>query len=167
MVARGRVRLLMLPLSAGIALAVATSGTRAGIITVIVSAAAFALIAAASRNAVRVIVGLTVGSIARLRRLQLSRLAHEHGAPRAVDHAGPGSLDVLAGAGTERPHLRRVRHRGIRSAIGVGSVGPAAIGAQAGTLSPQALNTETEWNFLVLEAGLARRSASSCSSTSA
>ena len=64
MLATGRLtRLWLTPLGVGIGLAVATSGTRAALVTIFVSTVSFGLITAASRNIGRVIAGLAIGAI--------------------------------------------------------------------------------------------------------
>ncbi|HYH87705.1 MAG TPA: O-antigen ligase family protein [Solirubrobacteraceae bacterium] len=153
MVARGWMRGLMIPLGIGIALAIATSGTRAGLVTVFVSAVAFALIAATSRNVVRLIVGLSVGVVLVVGAFQY--LGPDTTTARRAQSITPDR--VFSTFSQERgSSIRTFGEYASRYplGIGVGSVGPAATALKRGTLATQSLNTETEWNFLVLEVGL-------------
>ena len=154
MVARGWMRGLMIPLGIGIALAIATSGTRAGLVTVFVSAVAFALIAATSRNVVRLIVGLTVGVVLVVGAFQYLGAGHDDG-PAALSRSLPTGSSRRSPRSAARASGRSASTpRAIRWGSASGSVGPAATALKRGTLATQSLNTETEWNFLVLEVGL-------------
>jgi len=153
MVARGWLRAMMIPLSVGIALAIATSGTRAALITVFVSAAAFAVIAAASRNALRVIVGLTIGAV--LVYGAFNYLGSDTSTAERATTIAPDK--VLSTFSRERGSGVRTFREYATSyplGIGVGSVGPAATALKRDSRASQIFNTETEWNFLVLETGL-------------
>ncbi len=151
--ARGAARLMMVPLSIGIALAIATSGTRAGLITVVVSLAAFGLIAATSRTGSRVIVALIVGTA--LVYGAFSYLGSDTSTARRAQTITPDK--ALSTFSRERGASVTTFGEYASSyplGIGVGSVGPAASAVQRGTLAPQSFNTETQWNYLVLEVGL-------------
>jgi hypothetical protein len=133
---------------------VATSGTRAALVSTAVSVLAFALIAVASRNALRVVAGLAVGAV----------LVYG-----AFDVLGPGTSTAQRArsiAPTKVLQTFTAERGGSVSkftdyvsryplGLGVGSVGPAALALGNHTDSSQALNSETEWNFLVLEVGIA------------
>lgn len=149
---RTLLRAAMIPLSIGIALAVATSGSRAALITVFVSAVAFGVLAAASRNALRVVVGLAVGALLiygafqqlgstnstteRARTIAPTRAFSTFSAERG------SSVAKFGGYAYQYP-----------LGVGVGSVGPAAT-VGTGSVSAEDLDSETQWNFLVLETGL-------------
>lgn len=151
MVAKASVRLWLVPLGIGIGLAIATSGTRAALVTVFVSAAAFAVIAAASRNALRVMAGLVIGAII------------VYG---AFEYLGPGNSTATRAQSIAPNKVLTTfsQERGSSVAkfgeyvsnyplgLGVGTVGPAAEALTDRTI--QVLNTETEWNFLVVEVGI-------------
>ena len=60
MVSRGRLRWIVALMSIGVGLAVATSGSRAGLIIAFASLLSFGLIAAASRNAMKAVIGIAM-----------------------------------------------------------------------------------------------------------
>ena len=156
--ARGIVRWAAFPAAIGIALAVATSGSRAALVTVLVSAATFGVLATASRNAARVAVGLVVSAALVFAAFQ--QLGSANNTRERARSIAP--TKVFATFSTERgvsaaKFVEYATHYPL--GIGVGSLGPAAsVGAaDAGTRAQfaQRFNAETEWNFLVLEMGLA------------
>lgn len=150
---RGRLRVAIVPMSIGIALAVATSGSRAGLIIVFVSIVAFGVLAAASRSALRVIVGLAVGAVLVYGAFQL--LGPNNSTAKRATTIGPSN--VVTTYKTERgSSAAKVGAYAVRYplGLGVGSVGPAA--RVFGPSKPhENLSAETLWNFLVLETGLA------------
>ena len=153
MVAKGPTRLALLPLALGIGLAIATSGTRAALITVFVTMIAFGLFAAASRNGLRVMAGLAVSGI--LVFAAFSVLGEDNSTTKRAKTITPGN--VLTTFAQER--ASSVAKFGEYAAkyplgLGVGTVGPAAGALSDRPIALQTLNTETEWNFLVLEVGL-------------
>ncbi len=150
----GKIRLATVPLAGGIALAVATSGTRAALVVFVVCAVTFALIAATSRNATRVIAGLGVGALLVLGAFGVlgsqsvtatrgQSITPSNFASTFSQHSGPSVL--LLGHYIVKYPL----------GVGVGSVGPAAVRFSSLTASTDVLNAETQWNFLILETGLA------------
>ena len=153
MVARGRLRWALVVMSVGISLAVATSGSRGALITVFVSLAAFGMLAAASKNALKVAVGLTLGVT--LIYTAFVALGPTNQAAQRAQSITP--TNIVSTFSTDRgasvglfPVLAADHPLG----IGLGTVGPAAsVGQTAAT--PGAYNAETEWNFLVLEVGIA------------
>ena len=153
MMARGVQRALLLPLGIGIGLAVATSGTRAALITVFVTMVAFGLLAAASRNGSRVIAPLTVSAILVFGAFAV--LGSENSTTNRAKTITPGNV-----VGTFRQERASSVQKFTEYAakypfgLGVGTVGPAAGALSDRPISTQTLNTETEWNFLVLEVGL-------------
>src|SRR5206468_6903234 len=90
MVARTRMRLWLIPVAGGIGLAIATSGTRAALVTVGVSMLAFGAIAAASRNAGRVVAGLAV--VALLIYAAFSYLGPSNSTARRAQSISPGKI---------------------------------------------------------------------------
>jgi len=150
---RGNVRLAMLPLFVGIGLAVATSGSRAAVVTVFVSVAAFGLIAAATRNAFRVTGGLIVAST--LVFLIFAQLGPGNSAAQRSRSVTPTTL-LSSYSGERGGSLARLGTYATRYplGIGVGVVGPASKFRSRGLGQPEALNSETQWNFLILETGL-------------
>ena len=150
---KGSARLWLVPLGIGIGLAIATSGTRAALVTVFVSMVAFGLIAAASRNAFRVIAGLALaavivyGAFDYLGPTNSTATRAQSLAPSKVlttfSQERGSSVEKFAEYATAYP-----------LGLGVGTVGPAAGALSDRPIALQVLNTETEWNFLVLEVGL-------------
>lgn len=156
---RGALRLVAFPLSVGIALAVATSGSRAALVTVFVSAVAFGILATASKNALRVVAGLAVSVVlvyAAFQQLGADNNTRERAksiAPTQLLSTFSKERGVSAGKFGEYAYQHPL-------GLGVGSIGPAASIGKAGagrrqTEFAQRFNGETEWNFLVLETGLA------------
>lgn len=153
MAARARLRPILLPLAIGIALAIATSGTRAGIVTALAAALAFGLIAAASRNAFRVVAGLAVaimlvyGAFSFLGSdsspIQRAKTISPDKALSTFSQQRGASVTTFGDYATRFP-----------LGVGVGSSGPAATALNSDTLTAPSYNTETEWNFLVVEIGL-------------
>jgi hypothetical protein len=147
-----RMRLVLMPLAIGIGLAVATSGSRAALITVFVSVAAFGLIAAASRNAMRAVIGLAVGVaiiFVAFQQLGSSNALSERAQSVAPSKAFSTFSTERGASVGEFGSLAMAHPLG----AGVGWSGPAAgfhRGAEA-----QLFNSETQWNFLVVELGIA------------
>lgn len=151
--ARGRLRLAIVPMSIGLALAVATSGSRAGLVIVFVSIAAFGLLAAASRNALRVIVGLAVGTV--LVYAVFQQLGPNNTTTKRAATIAPSKV-VTTYQKERGSSAAKVGEYAARYplGLGVGSVGPAGL-----VFGPreqyERLSTETLWNYLILETGLA------------
>lgn len=151
--AKREVRIWLVPLGMGIGLAIATSGTRAALVTVFVSMMAFGLLAAASRNALRVIAGLAIGAI----------LVYG-----AFEYLGPGNTTAKRAQSITPTRVlttfSRERGSSVKKlgeymsnhplGLGVGTVGPASGALSDRPIAAQVLNTETQWNFLVLEVGI-------------
>jgi hypothetical protein len=149
-----RFRLALTPLAIGIALAVATSGSRGASVMVAISVVAFGVIAAVSKNAVRATLGLAVGTALLFGVYQ--QLGPDNPAKnRAQGVSSPGK--VVSSFSRER--LRSVNRFDDYAAkyplgVGVGTVGPAtAVTGKPSGLS--GFDSETLWNFLVIETGLA------------
>ncbi len=150
--AKRRGRWLMVPLSVGVGLAVATSGSRAAIVVACLSLAAFGLLTAASKNAVRGVAGITVGVA--LIYSAFVQLGPNHATVQRAQSVAPTQAlgtfarerggSVIAFGGLARDHPL---------GVGLGTVGPASSFASA--RSGGSYNSETEWNFLVVEVGLA------------
>lgn len=149
---RGSIRLVAIPLSIGIALAVATSGTRAALITVGVSVLAFALIAVSARSAGRMLVGLAIGSLLVFGTFQF--LGPDNSTTKRAQSITPKK--ALTTFQDERGLSVRRFGEYVSEyplGVGVGSSGPAA-SAIGGTRGERRFDTETEWNFLVVEIGI-------------
>jgi hypothetical protein len=146
-----RVRLALIPLSVGIGLAVATSGSRAAVVAVAVSIAAFGLLAAASKNALRAVMGLALG--AALVFTVFQHLGPSNSSTQRAQSIAPtkfastfatergASVAQFGGLARDHPF-----------GVGVGTVGPAASVLRGKRAE---LNSETQWNYLVVEVGLA------------
>lgn len=151
MAARRRLRWAVVPMSVGVGLAVATSGSRAAIIVAFATLVAFGLIAAASRNGLMAVAGLAVG-IALVYAVFL-QLGPETGTAKRAQSITPGkalstfvsergsSVKAFGGLASDHP-----------LGVGLATAGPAS-GFQGTTLE-QRFNAETQWNFLVLETGI-------------
>ena len=152
MVARGRVRGAVALMSVGIGLAVATSGSRGAIITVFVSLTAFGLLAAASRNALKAAAGVAVGvAVIYIAFVQLG--ASNQAAQRAQSITPTNLASTFASDRGASVALFPTLAAQYPLGVGLGTVGPAAsVGPAAQT---SGYNAETEWNFLVIEVGLA------------
>ena len=153
MAAKGMARAALLPLAIGIGLAIATSGTRAALIMVFVTMLAFGLIAAASRNGLRVMAGLAV--IAVLVYGAFIVLGEDNSTTNRARTITPGN--VLSTFSQERAgSVAKFGEYAVKYpfGLGVGTVGPAAGALSNRPISTQTLNTETQWNFLVIEVGL-------------
>jgi hypothetical protein len=140
-------------MSVGIGLAVATSGSRGALITLFVSLSAFGLLAAASKNALKAVVGLALG-VALIYAAFLELGPGNQAAQRAQTITPSNLVSTFS---TDRgasvglfPTLAAQHPLG----VGLGTVGPAASIAQTAGGSG-AYNAETEWNFLVVEVGVA------------
>lgn len=144
-------RVVYTPLAIGIALALVTSGSRAATVAVFVSVVAFGVTAAASKNAVRVMAGLAIGSVLLYGVYQ--QVGPDNPAKDRAESVAPGevlstfsqergdSVEKFGGYAQEYP-----------LGLGVGTVGPAT--AVTGQESDAGLDSETLWNFLILETGL-------------
>jgi intracellular septation protein A len=153
MVARGRFRWALAVMSVGIGLAVATSGSRSALITVFVSLTAFGILAAASKNALKASVGLALG-VALIYTAFVELGPTNQAAQRAqsitpTNVVSTFSADRGASVGLF-PALAADHPLG----VGLGTVGPAASVGQTAA-APGVYNAETEWNFLVIEVGIA------------
>jgi O-antigen ligase len=138
----------------GIGLAIATSGSRAGLVTVFVSVASFGLIAAVSRNAIRVAGGLVVAFA--LVFVIFQQLGPDNSTTQRGRSIAPSK--ILSSYSEERgSSLARFGDYATQYplGLGVGVVGPASSFRSSSADRLQALNSENQWNFLVLETGLA------------
>ena len=153
MVAKGMGRVALLPLAIGIGLAIATSGTRAALITVFVTMLAFGLIAVASRNGLRVMAGLAVSAI--LVYGAFGVLGQDNSTTNRAKSITPGKA-VSTFTQERASSVAKFGEYATKYpfGLGVGTVGPAAAAFTDRPIATQTLNTETEWNFLVLEVGL-------------
>jgi hypothetical protein len=149
---RPRVRWAIALLSVGVGLAVATSGSRGALITVFASLVAFGLLAAASKNVAKAVAGIAVavalifGAFVQLGPDNASTQRAQSITPgRALStfsNDRGGSVKLFGSLVTAYPF-----------GAGLATAGPAAgFQREAGALE---LNAETQWNFLVIEAGIA------------
>jgi hypothetical protein len=145
-------RLVLTPLAIGVALAVATSGSRGATIMAFVSVVTFGAMAAVSKNALRATLGLAAGSA--LLFVVVAQLGPDNPAKNRAQSVAPSK--VVSTFSRER--LDSVTRFGDYArqyplGVGVGSVGPAT--AITGQRTQVAFDSETLWNFLVIETGLA------------
>ncbi|MEJ7787656.1 MAG: O-antigen ligase family protein [Solirubrobacteraceae bacterium] len=146
-----RFPLIYLPLAVGIALAVVTSGSRAATVAVVLSVVAFAVIAAVSRNAVRVMVGLAIASVLIVAVFQ--QVSPGNAAKNRVESVTPSKISSTFSQ--ERGSTLKTFGRYAQAyplGVGIGTVGPAA--AVSGERNTAVLDAETLWNFLIIETGL-------------
>jgi O-antigen ligase len=152
LVGKGRARWAMLPMSIGVGLAVATSGSRGAIVVVFVTLVVFGLTAAASKNALRAVIGIALG-VALVYAAFVQLGAGNASTERARSIAPSRALSTFQG---ERGHSVSA-FGGLASGhplgVGIGTSGPAARVQQ--TADRTVYNTETEWNFLIVETGIA------------
>jgi hypothetical protein len=149
--AKTRVRLALVPLSVGVGLAIATSGSRAALVTVFVTVVAFGLISAASKNALRAVVGLALCGT--LVFVVFQHLGPDNAATRRAHSVAPSKAvgtftTERGGSVTKFAGLAKAHPLG----AGVGSSGPAAGFDHSAPVA--GFDSETEWNFLVVEVGL-------------
>lgn len=156
MTGKRRLRAWLVVLGIGIGLAIATSGTRAALITLVATVIMFGLIAAASGNARRIVAGLAVGAI-----LVYGAFAYLGSSNSTARRAQSIITPSKALATFSQQRGSSVAKFGEYASsyplgLGVGTVGPAAVALSGSSIAAtQTLNTETEWNFLVLEVGIA------------
>ena len=117
-------------------------------------AVAFALIAATSRNVVAVDRRARRRPGARLRRVRLSWRRHDHGPAALVEHHPDRVFSTFSEERGTSVSRSATTPRAIRSGSASARSGRRPRRSDAATLAAQQLNTETEWNFLVLELGL-------------
>lgn len=149
-----RSRLALAPLAIGIALAVATSGNRGAPVMVFLSVFAFLGMAAISREATRAIIGFAVGGVLLFGVYQ--ELGPNNAATnRARDPTSPSK--IMASFSAERlDSVNKFDDYALSYplGVGVGTVGPAtAVSGRPSGVS--GFDSETLWNFLVIETGLA------------
>jgi len=146
-------RLALLPVLGALALAVATSGTRAGVITACAAVVAFAALAAATRNGRRIALGLGLACV-----LVFAAFAQiDGGGANAERTRSVLSLDFVSRFFDERgDSVRMFPEYAVDHplGIGVGSVGPAASAFGERSETARTFDAETEWNYLVLETGV-------------
>jgi hypothetical protein len=152
MVTTGRLRFAVAALSVGVGLAVATSGSRAAVITVFVSIVAFGLLSAASRNALKAVAGLAV-ALALIFGAYVQLGPDNPSARRAASITPDKALSTF-----ERERAGSVALFGDLAqqfplGAGLATAGPAS--EYKRTADTPALDSETQWNFLVLEIGIA------------
>jgi len=162
MVSRKRLRPALVLLAIGIALAIATSGSRTALVTAGVTLLAFAFIVARWRDSLRVIAGFAIGVILLYGTFD-QLVARDNQATqrtRSIVSSGPISTYEAERASS----LNRFNDFAIAYplGLGVGYGGPAASISGAGDdqqtfdrKTGTQLNYETQWNYLVLELGLA------------
>lgn len=154
MTASMKARFALAPLAIGIALAVVTSGSRGATIMVVISVAAFGAMAAASKNAARATIGLAVGSVLLFGVYQ--QLGPDNAAKnRSASLKSPSK--IVSSFSQERlGSVNKFDDYAFNYplGVGVGTVGPAtAVTGRPSGVS--GFDSETLWNFLVIETGLA------------
>lgn len=150
--ASGKARLALAPAAVGIALAVIASGSRGATVTAVISVVAFGVVAAASKNALRAIVGLAIG--AALLFIVAQQLGPNNPAKNRARSVAPDKI-VSTFSQERGSSVRLFEDYATRYplGLGVGTVGPAR--AVTGRRNEAGLNSETLWNYLVIETGVA------------
>jgi len=150
-VGRGRARWSIVPMSIGVGLAVATSGGRGALVLVFVTLVIFGLTAAVSKNALRAVIGIAL--CVALIYAAFNQIGPNASTERAKSITPGRALSTFQ---SERGHSV-LAFGGLASGhplgVGLGVSGPAA-GFRA-TADTTVYNTETQWNFLVVETGVA------------
>jgi hypothetical protein len=151
---RGRWRWTALVLGFAVSLAIVTSQGRAVMIGAFVAVAGYTILTVVARRLVPTLAGITVVAIALVTATSFSS-----------DRAGAGAFDRVEQIAPSRLLDSAREQRGSSAVLaptyvaryplgaGLGSVGPAA--SFDHRLGGQALNGETEFNFLILELGAA------------
>lgn len=138
---------LLIPLG----LAVVTSGSRAALVTVFVSLLAFGLVAATSKNGIRAMLGLALATFIIFTAFSLlgSNNASVNRAQSVAPSRAFSTFSMERGTSVARfAEMAAAYPLG----AGVGWVGPAAGVGSPGTAQ---FDSETQWNFLLVELGLA------------
>jgi hypothetical protein len=154
MVSHGASRLAMIALGVGIALSAATSGTRAALIVFVVCAVTFTLLTATTKVAGRLLAGLLAGIL--MLYATFAVLGPQNSTTQRAQSITPGK--VVSTFSEERgASVVLIGEYAIKFplGLGVGSVGPAAVRFSGLTAATAVLNGETQWNYLILETGLA------------
>jgi hypothetical protein len=139
------------PLAAGVGLAVATSGSRTAIVITLVTLIVFGLLAAASRNAVKAMVGIALATA--LMYAVFGQLGPDNPTSKRAQSISPAqarstfALERGDSVSAFGPIL--MNHP---LGVGLGVVGPASGFRATGTA--HAFNAETQWNFLLVETGV-------------
>jgi hypothetical protein len=144
------------PLSVGILLAIATSQTRSAVIASIVALVAFCALALASRRSVLALLGV-VALVSLMVSVAGSLAGTGNGAALGrYDSISPGNVlgSTISSRGGSLGLLPKYVERYPLGA-GLGHVGPGASLATTTTARTDPLNGETEFNFLVIEVGVA------------
>jgi hypothetical protein len=146
-------RWLVLALSVGMLLAIVTSQGRANVLAAVAALLAFVALATSARRLVPALASVAVGGLALF--LVLSALAGtgSSGLFERYKTIAPSNLlaTTASARGASLPLLPGYMAR-FPFGAGLGSTGPAALIAGAGHTG---LNGETEYNFLVVELGVA------------
>ncbi|MEJ7783917.1 MAG: hypothetical protein WKF96_03870 [Solirubrobacteraceae bacterium] len=152
MSASGKIRLALAPAAVGIALAVIVSGSRGGTVAAIVSVVSFGVVAAVSKNALRAIVGLAIGAV--LLFVVAQQLGPSNPAKNRARSVAPDKI-VSTFSQERGSSVTLFDDYAAQFPLGrgVGTVGPAT--AVTGQPNSTGLNSETLWNYLVIETGLA------------
>jgi hypothetical protein len=154
MVSKSRGRWAVALMAVGVGLAVATSGSRAALVTVFVSLLSFGLIAATSRNAMKAVIGIGLGVA--IIYATFVQLGPDNSSTKRAQSVAPtnaiatfkrdrgGSVGLFPSLATQYP-----------LGVGLATAGPAAGFKSTTDRQEQQFNAETQWNFLILEIGIA------------
>lgn len=153
MVPRGRGKWAVALMAVGVALAVATSGSRSALITVFVSLLSFGVIAAASKNGIKAVLGIGLGFLViytAFTQLGPSNSSTERAKSIAPTKALTTFTHERGGSVTQFGTLASQHPLG----VGLATAGPAS-GFERTPEQAAGFNAETQWNFLILEVGIA------------
>ena len=152
MLARGWLRWCLVVMSVGVGLAVATSGSRSAIIVVVFSLLAFGVISASSRNVLKSLGGVVIASA--LIYAAFVQIGADNASTNRAKSIKPAT--VVSTFTSERGRsvaLLGNLAREFPLGAGLATVGPA--GGFRRAPGTRELNAETQWNFLVVELGIA------------
>jgi hypothetical protein len=152
MIVRGIRRLALVPLAAGVVLAVVTSQSRGPLLAALIALAVFALLVVTSRRVATYIGGMTVAAVVVYVVVGLVTASSDSGLFDRYRTVAPSQV-VQTTYDYRRDTIALIPEylREFPLGAGLGSVGP---GASFGSARRSNLNGESEWTFLIVELGI-------------
>jgi hypothetical protein len=151
MIVRGIRRLALVPLAAGVVLAVVTSQSRGPLLAALIALAVFALLVVTSRRVATYIGGLTVTAVIVYVVVGVLAASSDSGLFDRYRTVTPSQV-VQTTYEYRRETVALIPQyvRDFPFGAGLGSVGP---GTSLGSATNSELNGESEWTFLIIELG--------------
>lgn len=146
-----RLRLLAMVCAPAVVLGVVTAGSRGAFIACFAAVLAYAFLGGASRNVIRVAIGVAIG-LAVILGTSSQLAASNDAAQRAQSVLSPSVLQTFWRERGDSVGLIGRYVADYPLGLGVGTVGPAQ---QALNPTGLPLDSETQWNLIVIEAGVA------------